>query len=44
MSIARREGIRCGFNLVIAGVALGVAAERRQEERVPSLPAGRRWR
>ncbi|QRE72730.1 UDP-forming cellulose synthase catalytic subunit [Methylobacterium aquaticum] len=34
-------GLWCGFNLVIAGVALGVVAERRQDERVPSLPVGR---
>ncbi|WP_053082014.1 UDP-forming cellulose synthase catalytic subunit, partial [Methylobacterium aquaticum] len=34
-------GLWCGFNLVIAGVALGVVAERRQEERSPSLPVGR---
>ncbi len=34
-------GLWCGFNLVIAGVGLGVVAERRQDERVPSLPVGR---
>ncbi|TNC15707.1 UDP-forming cellulose synthase catalytic subunit [Methylobacterium terricola] len=34
-------GLWCAFNLVIAGVALGVVAERRQDERVPSLPVGR---
>ncbi|AWN44930.1 cellulose synthase catalytic subunit (UDP-forming) [Methylobacterium terrae] len=34
-------GLWCAFNLVIAGVGLGVVAERRQEERSPSLPVGR---
>ncbi|SFV17515.1 cellulose synthase (UDP-forming) [Methylobacterium sp. 174MFSha1.1] len=34
-------GLWCGFNLVIAGVGLGVVAERRQDERSPSLPVGR---
>ncbi|TGD95934.1 UDP-forming cellulose synthase catalytic subunit [Methylobacterium nonmethylotrophicum] len=34
-------GLWCGFNLVIAGVALGAVAERRQEETTPSLPVGR---
>ena len=31
-------GLWCGFNLVIAGAALGVVAERRTLERAPSLP------
>ncbi len=35
-------GLWCLFNLVIAGVALGVVAERRQPERCPSLPVSRR--
>ncbi|MET7245645.1 UDP-forming cellulose synthase catalytic subunit [Methylobacterium sp. EM32] len=34
-------GLWCGFNLVIAGAGLGVVAERRQDERSPSLPVGR---
>ncbi|WP_048436246.1 UDP-forming cellulose synthase catalytic subunit [Methylobacterium platani] len=34
-------GLWCAFNLVIAGVALGVVAERRQDERSPSLPVDR---
>ncbi|MCJ2032793.1 UDP-forming cellulose synthase catalytic subunit [Methylobacterium sp. J-068] len=37
-------GLWCLFNLVIAGVALGVVAERRQPERCPSLPVSRRGR
>ncbi|WP_183508389.1 UDP-forming cellulose synthase catalytic subunit [Methylobacterium brachythecii] len=37
-------GLWCLFNLVIAGVALGVVAERRQAERSPSLPVARRGR
>jgi cellulose synthase (UDP-forming) len=35
-------GLWCLFNLVIAGVALGVVAERRQSERCPSLLVSRR--
>nr|WP_144763432.1 UDP-forming cellulose synthase catalytic subunit [Methylobacterium dankookense] len=31
-------GLWCAFNLVIAGAALGVVAERRTLERAPSLP------
>ncbi|MDP4023016.1 UDP-forming cellulose synthase catalytic subunit [Methylobacterium sp. NEAU 140] len=34
-------GLWCLFNLVIAGAALGVVAERRQTERCPSLPVRR---
>ena len=34
-------GLWCLFNLVIAGVALGVVAERRLSERSPSLPVAR---
>ena len=34
-------GLWCLFNLVIAGAALGVVAERRQPERCPSLPVKR---
>ncbi|GJD32401.1 hypothetical protein PMNALOAF_3670 [Methylobacterium adhaesivum] len=34
-------GLWCLFNLVIAGVALGVVAERRLSERCPSLPVAR---
>ncbi len=38
-------GLWCGFNLVIAGVGLGVVAERRQDERVRACrSAGRPWR
>ena len=35
-------GLWCLFNLVIAGAALGVVAERAQTERSPSLPVRRR--
>ncbi len=35
-------GLWCLFNLVIAGAALGVVAERRQTERSHSLPVNRR--
>nr|WP_279602027.1 UDP-forming cellulose synthase catalytic subunit [Methylobacterium sp. E-005] len=35
-------GLWCLFNLVIAGAALGVVAERRQPERSHSLPVNRR--
>ncbi|MFO1149156.1 MAG: UDP-forming cellulose synthase catalytic subunit [Alsobacter sp.] len=34
-------GLWAAFNLVIAGAALGAVAERRQEERAPSLPIRR---
>ena len=37
-------GLWCLFNLVIAGAALGVVAERRQPERCPSLPVARTGR